>query len=142
MNILNRYSKRTRNGISEFSQTRTKQSFKEECDINNILRKYSLGIMPESSGPGQYGDFSNVADYQTAVQSVMDANSAFAALPSQIRHRFEHDPTKLLAFLHDAKNRDEAIRLGLIPKPHTEAPVASEPAPEPKAAKKTNLKSD
>lgn len=98
---------------------RTKQSFRDACDMNKIL------AMAEQSGlvnhvnttGGSYLDCSNVVDYQTAVNLVNDAEDAFNALPAAIRKRFENDPAEILAFLGDEKNLDEAIEIGLIPKP-------------------------
>ena len=38
------------------------------------------------------------------------------ALPAQIRSRFENDPAKLIDFLDNSENLDEAIKLGLVSK--------------------------
>jgi phage internal scaffolding protein len=127
--------------INEFPPTKTKQAHKEECDINVILKKFQqTGIAPQNSATPRYGDFSDVEDYQSALHAVMNANESFMALPSSIRKRFDNDPTNLLAFLSNPKNLDEAITLGLIEKPATEAPMASHPTsetstPAPKAEK-------
>ena len=45
--------------------SRTQQSFRDECDINNILRKFNVtGELPLGSVQPQYGDFSGITDYQ------------------------------------------------------------------------------
>lgn len=130
MEIRSPYSKRQRISLSAFEPTKAKQQFKAETDINNILRKYQqTGILPTlNNAQAHYGDFSTVQDYQSAMNSVMSANMAFEALPSTVRARFGNDPAQLISFVSDSSNKDEAIRLGLIEKPHTEAPTASEPA--------------
>ena len=96
----------------------TQQQFKDECDINNIIKTYSqTGVLPVSKKVGAFLDVSNVTDYQTSLQTVYEAQRAFDALPSKIRTRFENDPNLLLAFIEDDKNYDEALSLGLLEKP-------------------------
>lgn len=77
---------------------------------------------------GFYGDFSNAPDYLDARMSLINAQKAFDGLSSEIRKRFGNDPLQLLAFLDDKKNKDEAIRLGLIDPP---PPPPEPPAPPP-----------
>lgn len=100
----------------------TRQEFVVDADLNNIMRKYASGLPPSSPGarPPMFGDFSNVPDYQTCLEHVMDAQERFAQLPSDVRRRFDNDPGKLLQFVADKSNRDEAISLGLIDKPAVE----------------------
>lgn len=94
----------------------TQQQFKESCDINNIIKTYTLtGELPLSKKVGQFLDVSHVQDYQTALHTVFEAQRAFDDLPSKIRSRFENDPNKLLAFIEDDANIAEAQSLGLLP---------------------------
>lgn len=108
----------------------TKQSFKEECDINNILKKYNraLGIefLDQYSGyiSGKFEDVSAGVDYRTALHQLSEAEAAFEAMPSKLRARFDNDPAMLLDFLGNSANREEAIDLGLLPKKHSD-PVAT-----------------
>lgn len=106
----------------------TVQDAKDECDINLIIDRANRGMMPnfEDRVP-QFGDFSEVADFQTMQNAVLQAQNEFAMLPSAIRNRFDNEPAKLLAFLQNSENREEAIKLGLI-EPAVAAPAAgSEP---------------
>ena len=109
----------------------TKQEFQEECDINVIMSKYmKFGNLPaEAASPGQFGDFTNVPDLMEAQLIVKRAESDFYDLPSKVRERFGNDPVKLMQFIADAGNRDEAIKLGLIPEVPVE-PVVAAPPPE------------
>lgn len=115
----------------------SQQALKNETDINKIMakvRKTRQMPLPVHSGQLQFGDFSQVTDYQSARNAVIEAQRAFIALPSAIRTRFENDPHKLLVFLSDDKNRAEAIRLGLVkaeePKvSHGNGGAVSEPPP-------------
>jgi hypothetical protein len=38
-------------------------------------------------------------------------------LPAELRARFENDPAKLIEFIDNSENLDEAINLGLVNKP-------------------------
>jgi phage internal scaffolding protein len=91
------------------------QHFKDECDINNILKQFNVtGLLPESPLSPRYGDFTGIVDYQSALNAVIAAEDGFMALPANIRSRFENNPENLINFLNDESNRDEAIKLGLV----------------------------
>jgi len=117
----------------------TKQEFKAECDINNILASYNrqMGVdfLAQYQGQvsGRFGDVSQVPDYQEALQTIEAANELFDAMPSKLRSRFENNPEHLLAFLADERNRDEAIQLGLISSNPSSSSSISQ-APESKEA--------
>lgn len=65
----------------------------------------------------QYGDFSNVEEYQTSLNIVIRANDQFNALSSELRDRFQNDPSKFLEFCDNPQNSEELVKLGLaIPK--------------------------
>jgi len=96
----------------------TQQHFKDECDINNILRQFNItGLLPESPLSPRYGDFTGISDYHSALNQVIAAEDEFMALPAQIRSRFDNDPAKLIDFLGKSENKDEAIKLGLVNQP-------------------------
>lgn len=104
-------------GLGNFEKTRTQQHFKEESDINTIVRRFGVtGQMPVAPRMPSYGDYDNVTDFKTAMDAWARAREDFDALPAQIRKRFDHDPQKLLEFVQDDKNRPEAEKLGLVPK--------------------------
>jgi len=109
------------------SQSRTLQSDAESCDINLILERAARagGLVENGNGrTPMYGDFTNLPNYADALQIVMDAEESFMSLDAKMRARFDNDPQKLLEFVSDASNRDEAIALGLVA-----APVVSQPDP-------------
>lgn len=99
------------------------QSFKKECDINQIMAKYQRTGMIEwlSRRDPEYLDCTGEA-FQEAMFTVIKAREMFAELPSSMRDRFKNDPGELLRFLGDEANRQEAIELGLVAKP--DAPLA------------------
>lgn len=111
-------------GIQFNDPTRTHQSFKEECDINTILKRYNkTGQLPEiiKTNP-QYGDFSSQLSYQESLDVVMKAQEQFDALPSAVRERFGNDPSRFLAFANDPKSVEEMVAMGLATKREQKAP--------------------
>jgi len=106
--------------------TRAQQHHKDECDINVILERFGkTGHLPVNAISGTYGDFSGVHDYHTALNTLIAAESEFDSLPAQIRKKFANEPSNLIEFLNDPKNKDEAIQLGLV-KPIFEPAIAVE----------------
>lgn len=107
------------------------QSFKDDADINVMLEKFKVtGVMPQGVVMPTYGDFTGVSDYRSAVHAIRVASNAFMDMPANIRARFDNDPQKFLEFCADDANREEAARLGLVPKPvpaDVKAPVAVDP---------------
>jgi len=107
------------------------QHFKEECDINTILQKFSItGMLPDAPLSPRYGDFTGIGDYHTALNRVIAAQDEFEALPAQIRARFDNDPSKLIEFLENSENRPEAEELGLVEKAAAEVVEAAQNTPE------------
>jgi len=103
--------------------TRTQQHFKDETDINNILRMFNItGQLPKKALTPQYGDFSGVVDYHTALNAVIAAEDEFMTLPATLRARFDNDPAALVQFLDNPENLNEAQKLGLVKKPEASAP--------------------
>lgn len=109
--------------------SRTRQEFKDEADINVIMRRYqSTGELPQLnlSAP-QYLDVSGI-DFQEQMNFVAGAKTMFMELPSSIRSRFNHDPASFVAFCGDESNRSELARMGLLSPEATRA-ILSPPAP-------------
>lgn len=102
----------------------TQQQFATECDINNLMDKYRRGedISHFVRPAGFYGDVSQVGDYQSALETVLRADAAFLELDAKVRQRFDNNPQKLVEFLSDEKNREEAVKLGLIESRSTPIP--------------------
>ena len=103
----------------------TQQHQKDQADINYIIEQFNVtGVLPTSPISPQYGDFSGIGDYQSALNAVMAMEDEFMSLPAQVRARFENDPEKLMDFLSNENNRDEAIKLGLV-NPVEQAEIAA-----------------
>ena len=118
-----------RQGFDCEGESMTQQQFLEECDINRIMQRYQeTGVLVDpmvGTGTRQpiFGDFSEEFDLREAMDKVNDAYEQFYQLPSRIRERFDNSPVKLLEFLRDSENYDEAVKLGLV-KPRETEPVA------------------
>ncbi len=99
----------------------TQQEFKESCDINNILAKFSvqaqaLGVEPSQLMPqdqGTYGDFSNLDDFQTAQNKIAFLNDQFSNLPSDVRRKFGDNLNNFIGALSDPSRIDELGELGV-----------------------------
>lgn len=109
--------------------SKTQQHLKNECDVNSILERYRKTgtITHVKKSSGMYGDFSKYSNFQENLNIVKDAYELFDNLPSQIRKKFDNDPSELINYLQDPKNHEEAIQHGLLnPKPESkksEAPL-------------------
>lgn len=95
--------------------------FAQEADINFLLARYkntgslyTAEDMIKAKRRPQFGDFTGIPDYQESLDKMREALDLFADLPLHIRQRFSDDPVKLLEFMQDKNNLDEAVELGLV----------------------------
>lgn len=133
-----KYDKRTYNPdklCQKGQKSLTKQSDKDGCDVNKIIaRAMKTGELPIKAQPDLYRDYSNLLDYNEALNIVIKAGEQFNSLPAEVRDRFNNNPEELLAFMGDSSNLEEAVSLGLAEKkslksiPETEG--AGEAVPE------------
>lgn len=128
------YSRSTR--LKCDGSSRTKQSFKDEVDVNKIVKRFTRanGVSANSLQgfplDGKYGDFSDVVDLRSMYERIQIAKDSFFMLPSTIRMKFMNDPISFLEFTADEANLDEMRELGLAkPKPIEAAPASPQEAP-------------
>lgn len=102
---------------------RVKQSFKEECDINTIVRRFEqTGEFPYvNPREASFGDVTGL-EFRSMLDTVLEAQAAFDALPADVRDRFNHDPVKFVDFCSKKENAAELEKLGLAAKPLAEDP--------------------
>lgn len=94
------------------------QQFRDEVDINTIVKRFGLtGELPQNLAMPLSGDFTDAVDFHEAMNLVARANQEFMTVPAEIRARFNNDPGRLISFLEDGSNREEALKLGLIQPP-------------------------
>jgi len=112
--------------------SQTKQSFKDECDVNRIVARFqATGQIPNINElPPQYLDVTAL-DFQEHQNFIAEAQSMFMEMPSALRSRFNNSPGEFLDFCSQEKNRAEMTQLGLL-RPLQEAIVPSPiPIPQP-----------
>lgn len=104
-------------------KSRTHQSFRDEANINNIMKRYkTTGMLVE---PGKirtyrqatFGDFSDLPNLPDTLNRAREADERFLALPAQLRARFNNNVGELLAFVQNPENFDEAVELKLLTAP-------------------------
>lgn len=113
------YSDKQRVQFFSDAVSMTKQCFRDECDINNILKKYKkTGLIEHVNRySGSYDDFVGQEDYRTGIEKIREAEAMFGALPSNVRARFHNDPGEFLGFVANPANVAEMVELGLTKKP-------------------------
>lgn len=89
------------------SQSLTQQQFKDEADINVILKRFQENPQPDlRTGEGPrvplWGDFSSIPDVKSAHAIFQQAEASFCSLPSELRARFNNNPVEMLAFCESA----------------------------------------
>ncbi len=118
--------------------SRTKQSFRDECDINKIVKRF------ETTGQVQhmnvrkpiYADVSNVADLAACLAAVDLAEESFMALRSDLRQAANHDPVEFLRMMDSDEGREKLEALGYQDEPRNdvvEEPPARDVNPTPEA---------
>lgn len=120
--------------------SRTKQSMRDETDINLIIKRH--GGIPPAQHPGRFVDVSMVGDYFQSVQLVARAQQAFEQMPAVVRARFHNDPRFMVSVVDNAiadpeSSReviDELVKLDILaPDVRELLGIADEPALAPAA---------
>lgn len=125
----------TAEGIVFTEPSMTQQHFKDETMIDNILQKYAeTGFLTDPFTPKrpiQFGDFSDVKDFQTAQNAIALATEYFESLPANVRASFNNSPQEFLNALSNSEQRSKLEELGFIAPEEAKAPEpkASETAP-------------
>lgn len=102
-------------------EPRTQQQFKDQCDINKIVARFTRDNGIDASqlvgfpAGGMFGDFTDVPDLRTMHERLAKAEAAFYTFPSKIRSKFDNDPLRFIEWFDDPKNDGEKRELGLLP---------------------------
>lgn len=99
-----------------------KQSFRDECNINLIMRKYEKdGLIKHlNNHEGRYEDYIPHDGYHNALNQILEAETMFNKIPSKIRAVFQNDAEKFLEFVQNPENTDEMVEMGLARRPYKE----------------------
>ena len=117
----------------------TRTEFKDQVDINLIVKRHAQGGMFDHVAPvaPTYGDFSGANDLAAAMTSVIEAQDHFDTLPAEVRLAAKNDPVLFAQMLADPDQAHLLEEAGLpfeegsappSPSPPAE-PTGEEPAP-------------
>lgn len=111
---------------------RTKQSMREETNINLIIARYvKTGLVEHLAKHGPEYGFASALSFHECMNVVAKAQSMFADLPASVRRRFDEEPAEFLEFVQNPENQEEMITLGLAKRvPEAEPEVVVEPVEE------------
>lgn len=120
----------------KYEDGRTKQCFRDECDIQKIMARAERGatISHLAKYEGVYADYSDF-DFQTQTQKLTQGREIFDALPAEVRREFSQSPAQFFAYVNDAANKaDLANKLPALAQPGQQLPRTSPPTADEQAA--------
>ena len=102
--------------VEDSGESFVQQSDYDRSDINLIVERFVRTGVLESvkQTQGQYGDFSDVGDYHSALNQVRHAEESFMTLPAPVRAKFMNDPGQFLDFINDPSNEKQMYEMGLF----------------------------
>lgn len=106
-----------RNDYFDDTPSLTRQSAKDECDVNQILARYQkTGVLTHlNPATPMYADLSEMPNsYQDALEFIRKAQEDFQNMSSTLRAKFQNDPQQLINFIANPSNYEEAAQLGLL----------------------------
>lgn len=112
----------------EFGPSRTKQSFKDETDINRIIARHGLAqtISHLAKFENQYGDYTEWDDLLDAHSKLSKGTAIFDELPGEVKREFNQNPGEFFAFVNNPANKDKLhLVLPELARPGTQMPRAS-----------------
>ncbi len=122
--------------VKKYTDGRTKQSFKAECDINKIMQRAAQGgtISHLAKYEGTYSDFSDF-DFFKQTQMLTRGREVFDDLPAEIRREFGQSPAAFFDYVNDPVNIAKP-NFGLpdLAKPGTQLLATSPPDADTQAA--------
>ena len=92
------------------------QSFKNQCDINLIMKQYEkTGMLPQQTSiPARYSDNTNIPSLEAAFEATSKAMDAFYELPPEVRRHMDNDPSQLENFINNDENIPLLKKHGII----------------------------
>lgn len=71
---------------------KTRQEFKAETDINNLMKRGEAALVPLMREQGLFADVSQIGDLHDCLEKVRRAGEVFMALPAEVRSAFDNEP--------------------------------------------------
>lgn len=107
-----------RTGLECKDPSLAQQQFKEEADINTIVRRFGVtGQLPIVQLPPLLDEFGGdeIFDFQSAMNLLAKAKASFAAMSAEVRDAFQNDPHRFVSQLdamltdQDAKRKEHNL---------------------------------
>lgn len=113
------------------SPSLTKQSHRDECDINMIVARFDkTGLLTHvRENAGQYGDVSEVGSYREAIHRVRLVEESFMQLSAVDRAKFNNDPARYLDWAATAPTEEPEDSTPVTTPPEPPAVPAADPDP-------------
>lgn len=110
---------------------KTKQEFRDECDINVLMERYEKsGVISNlNTASPRYLDLGDAShlDLMHAMQVLNEAEASFMSLPAKVRAEFDNDAMAFVEFAENPDNIDRMREFGLVkPKEVEAAPLKVE----------------
>lgn len=125
MKIYSRFDRPQTPGLTCEDESLTQQQFKDECDIDCILRRYDqTGVLVDPLSErrlAQFGDFSNLPSFAEYQNRLAEVSEYFMSLPPEVRSNFANDIGTFIEAIGNPDNESKLIELGILEK------VSSEP---------------
>lgn len=136
-----RYRRKSTIDFSE-SISLTEQCHKDECSIQNIMKKYKkTGILNHTNEyQGTYMDMTNALDYHEAQNIIAAASSMFETVPAHIRKHFNNDSSQFVDFMQNPDNKSQIEEMGLSTSHLPSDKQTPKPNPTPSKPSKTSEK--
>lgn len=112
-----------------YDDGRTKQCFKDQCDIDKIMRRFDeTGTISHlSKFEGVYADFSDF-DFHEQSNMLARGEQIFEDLPAEIRREFAQSPAEFFKYVNDPANQKDLERkLPALAEPGQQLPRTSPP---------------
>lgn len=120
--MSNFYAKHKKRFHPKYKDGRTKQAFRESCDINKILARAARTgtISHMAKHQAEYGDFAEF-DFLEAQTTITRGQQIFDELPAEIKREFGQSPEAFFNYVNDPANADKlAERLPELAAPGTQ----------------------
>lgn len=120
-------------GLEFVQPSLTQQQFKDECEIESLLKAHNLGqvmgILNNHQRQPLYGDVSDIPDFHVSQNHVARATEYFQGLPSDVRAQFNNNLAEFLTTLNDPSAREALTDMGVLKKAANPAPDKADVQP-------------
>lgn len=98
--------------IGEFPETLTQQHFKDETDINRIVKQFGVtGMVNATTAQSLPEGFYGITDYHASLNAIKRADEAFMGLPADVRENFANDAGRFVDFATNPANNEALARM-------------------------------